>query len=311
MNARRWLVTTLGITATLVACCMAVNASIDLYGLFRDPTGRRLPGYGDERLAKYLLNARYVPANFAGLLIGPSVSANWPVADVATLRIYNESLNGGDITELKAVVDNSLSSSWRPKVALLIVSPYLTLSHDFKTITLTPDLRARALGSLNLVYAYKEWLLHERGRATPEFDAGGSENLGDGDLVLNANLRSMLDPAKPGFDVDAEAIRAYRDLVAELQAREVPIVFIIPPMASALYRPKELAFRAYADTLLRSSTPRDRVIDFTSDEFKYLWSEQANSFSDGVHLRQSAAAKLTVAIGQRLELWAQEPGWLR
>ncbi len=309
MNARKWLVTTLSVTAALVVCCIAVNATVDLYGLFRDPTGRRLAGYGDERLAKYLLNARYVPANFDGLLIGPSVSANWPVADIKILSIYNESLNGGDITELKTLVDNSLVS-WRPKVALLIVSPYLTLSHEFKTVSLTPGLRSRALGSLNLVYAYKEWLLHERGRSTPEFDAAGSEDLGDGNRALNANLKNLFDPAKPGFDVDPEAMQAYRGLIMELQARAVPIVFIIPPMAEELYRPKQQALRTYADMLLRMSTQHDRVIDFTSDEFKDLWSDQSDSFSDGVHLRQSAAAKLTGVIGQRLQAWAQQPGWL-
>jgi hypothetical protein len=175
---------------------------------------------------------------------------------------------------------------------------------------MTPSLRSRALGSLNLVYAYREWMLHELGRATPSFDDVGSEDFRDRRIPLNENLKRLLDPAKPGFDIDSDAMQAYRGLIMELQAREVPIVFIIPPMADELYRPKQHAFTTYADMLLRMRTERDRVIDFTSDEFKDLWSDQADSFTDGVHLRRSAAAKLTSIISQRLQAWAQQSGWL-
>ncbi len=309
MNTRKWLLTTITVTAALVACCAAVNASLDLYGIFHDPTGRKLPGYGDDRLAKYLLNARYVPMNFDSLLIGPSVSANWPVTDIDTLSIYNESLNGADIVELKSLVDNSMAS-WRPKVALLIITPFVTLSHEFKTVPMTPSLRSRALGSLNLVYAYKEWLLHRLGRATPAFDPVGSEDFGDRRIPLNDTLKSMLDPAKSDFDIDPEAMQAYLGLVKELQSREVPIVFIIPPMAEELYRPKQKALTTYADMVLRMSAERDHVIDFTSDEFKDLWSTEADNFTDGVHLRQAAAAKLTGIIGQKLQAWSKQSGWL-
>jgi hypothetical protein len=311
MNPRRWLITTLTVTAVLVACCAAVNATVDPYGIFRDPTGRKLAGYGDDRLAKYLLNSRYVPANFDSLLIGPSVSANWPVADIKTLSLYNESLNGGDIAELKSLVDNSMVS-WRPKVALLIVTPYVTLSHEFKTVSMTPSLRSRALGSLNLVYAYKELMLHHLGRAMPNFDPVGSTDFEEQRrLPLNAVLKSLLDPAKPGFDIDPEAMQAYRGLITELQAREVPIVFIIPPMADELYRPKQEALTTYATMLIGMGTKRDRVIDFRSDEFKDLWSDEADNFTDGVHLRRSAAAKLTSIVGQRLQVWAEQWGWER
>src|SRR5690349_5208110 len=106
MNTRKWLFTTITLTAAVVACCAAINATLDPWGILRDPTGRRLPGYGEDRLAKYLLNTRYVPANFDSLLIGPSVSGNWPVAGIKGLSIYNESLSGGDIAELKSLVDN-------------------------------------------------------------------------------------------------------------------------------------------------------------------------------------------------------------
>lgn len=310
MNPRKWLLTTLTVTAVLVVCCVAFNATVDPYGIFRDPTGRKLPGYGDDRLAKYLLNARYVPANFDSLLIGPSVSGNWPVADIKILSIYNDSLNGGDITELKTLVDRSMRS-WRPKVALLIVTPYLTMSHEFKTVALTPSLRLRALGSFNLIYAYKEWLLHQLGRATPSFDAVGSEDYGNQPRPLNANLRGLFDPAKPGFDVDPEAMQAYRGLIVELQAHEVPIVFIIPPMADELYRPKQQAFRAYAETLLHMGLRRDRVIDFTKEGLDGTRWNQDSSFMDGVHLRQSAAAELTRIVGERLQTWSQQSDWLR
>src|SRR5256885_17180065 len=96
MSSRRWLVVTVATTLAAVALAVGANSALDIYGLFRDPTGRALPVYGNERVAKYLLGRRYVQANFDGVLIGSSVSANWSVGTMHSARLYNESVNGGD-----------------------------------------------------------------------------------------------------------------------------------------------------------------------------------------------------------------------
>src|SRR5215468_6006177 len=96
------------ITFLFGALIICANAAADIYGLFREPEHRSLRIYGDERLAKYLLSTRYVPANFDGVLIGTSASANWDTGKMRSLRLYNESLNGGNIVEEKAILDQLL-----------------------------------------------------------------------------------------------------------------------------------------------------------------------------------------------------------
>ena len=64
--------------------------------------------YGDERVAKYLMNERYVLANFNAVMIGSSVSANWRLDQIVQLRTFNNSVNGGNIVEEKSMVDQVL-----------------------------------------------------------------------------------------------------------------------------------------------------------------------------------------------------------
>src|SRR5258708_1315500 len=105
MRTGPWLLMTLGSVVVVAASVVALNVSLDIYGIFRDPHGRQLPVYGDERIAKYLLCDSYVPANFNALLVGSSVTANWKSGLIRTLRVYNTSVNGGNIVEEKAMVE--------------------------------------------------------------------------------------------------------------------------------------------------------------------------------------------------------------
>jgi hypothetical protein len=83
MTNRGWLIfTTLGIVG-LFGANLLLSYALDVYGILRDPHGRSLATSGlhipttDDRISKYLLNQRYVPSNFDGLLIGSSTTGNW------------------------------------------------------------------------------------------------------------------------------------------------------------------------------------------------------------------------------------------
>src|SRR5207245_288645 len=154
MQPRSWLLTTTLLILGAGVAVIGFNVAVDPYGLYRPTQGRRLVVYGDARIAKYLLNFRYVPENFSAVLIGSSVSANWDMTPVEKLKIYNDSLNGGNIIEGKNLLDVAIS---RPGVStvLLLVHPALTFTGDYKTVTLTPKLKRSALGSLSLWEAYK------------------------------------------------------------------------------------------------------------------------------------------------------------
>jgi hypothetical protein len=77
---------------------------------------------------------------------------------------------------------------------------YVTPGDDVKTVSMTPSLRLRTLGSLNLIYTYKVWMLYELGPVTPSFDAVGSEDFGNQSRPMNSNLENLFDPNKPGSE---------------------------------------------------------------------------------------------------------------
>jgi hypothetical protein len=297
---RRWLTSTVLLTVVAAGAVVAANIAVDLYGLYRNPAGRALPVYGDERVAKYLLSTRYVQANFDGALIGSSISANWPVVKMAHARLYNESLNGGNIVEEKAILERLLAGDGTRGV-ILVVHPYLTASHEFNSVTLAPRLAWGALGSENLLDAYKRRLKIRLGKDKLMFDAAGVADFDDKAKKLNAHLEAMMKPGSD-FEIDPIARAAYGDVVAALHAHHVPIAFVVPPISDEMRGRKRDAFARYATEILRDRAPEDLVLDFTSDELGAIGHDAAN-FTDGVHLRAAAAARLVAAIDERLPSW--------
>jgi hypothetical protein len=300
MRAGNWFLMAVSLIAVGGGMIVGVNVMVDPYGLYRDTHGRRLPVYGDSRVSKYLLSARYVPDNFNAILIGSSMSANWDMTGVEKLRIYNESLDGGNSVEEKAVVEPALS---RPgiSVAALIVHPFFTHSHDFETVKLEPSLRFSALGSSNLLNAYNGMVRARLHRATPVMDYAGTERFDTVPPQLNAVLQGMFRPGAP-FEVDPLALAAYQDVVAQLQAHHIQIIFIVPPIFEDLLRAQQTAFQDYARLIEANMAPEDLLIDFTSEEFADFRRDRAN-FGDGVHLFTNPAAVIVSHINARINDW--------
>jgi hypothetical protein len=303
---RSWLLGTIATALIAAGLVAGANAAADIYGVFRDPAHRALSVYGDDRVAKYLLSTRYVQANFDGVLIGSSMSGNWDTGKMQSLHLYNESLNGGNMVEEKAIVDHLLE---RPgiRAALVVVHPFLTASHEFNTVQIGPREIWGALGSQNLFDAYKSALKIRLGREEQAFDAAGTEDMGEDAKQLNATLQAMMKPGTE-FEIDPIALAAYRDVVAVLRARHIPIAFVIPPTAEPLLASKRDAFRRYAETLLGARLPGERLLDFSSDEFA-AFRHDVSQFSDGVHLRGRGALKITAIIDEHIQRWIAE-GWL-
>ena len=304
MRPRTWIYTVIGALVLGAGVSSAANAWFDIYGLFRNDHGRLLPVYGDERVAKYLLSERYVPANFDGLLLGPSITANWNTRRFQKFRIYNASLNGGNIVEEKCVVDQALPSR-KIRIALLLVHPSLTLSHDFQTVQLTPRENLAAFGSQSLLDAYKDAVLRLQKPDKIVTDGFGTEYSDEPHVLNPINVRLM----RPGvdFEIDPIALRTYGDLLGEFQAYHVQTVLIAPPLAENLFQSKKVAFRKYL-ALIRSQAPEQtKVIDFLSDQYEAFRRDQAN-FSDGIHLTRLGADRITDEVNTRLkEIYYREP----
>jgi hypothetical protein len=307
MDTRRWLLVTVATAVAVMALFAGTNVALDIYGLFRDPAHRALPVFGNERVAKYLLSRRYLRANYDGVLIGSSVSSNWSVGTMRSARLYNDSVNGGNIVEEKALLDQVLQDGV-PRLAVVVVHPFLTSSHESNSVTLTPREIWGALGSLNLIDAYKNALKIRLHRETQPFDPAGTEDFGDAPKKLNARLSAIM-LGTSDFEIDPIAMQRFHEVVAELHARHVPLAFVVPPTEESLLAPKREAFRKYVSFLLAERSAEDRVLDFSGDEFAPFRADPSN-FSDGVHLRVAGARMVTAALDDRMKTWIAD-GWLR
>jgi hypothetical protein len=300
MRPRHWLLTTISLVLILVAVIAALNAMLDVYGLWRPTQGRRLSVFGDARVAKYLLSMRYVPENFNAVLAGASVAANWDVTGVENLRVYNESLNGGNIVEERALIETAIQ---RPGIAVvfLLVHPALTHAHEFRTVELKPELKRSALGSVSLWDAYREMLKVRFARLPQAFNyAGTDETFTDRRGEMNLNMKKMWNA--PDFAVDPIALRAYLDLVANLRAHQIRIVFIVPPTSEQLLHTKRDPLERYVRRMRREIGPGDLWIDFLSEDPDGFFANEA-SFSDGVHLVREGAKQVVAHINTAVNRW--------
>lgn len=153
MANRRWLIITVLGVIGLFCANFLLSYGLDVYGILRDPHGRRLASSGlhvpstDDRISKYMLNQRYVPSNFDGLLIGSSTTSNWNPDSIHGYHIYNESLAAGNAAEEKILVDQALRTG-HFKLAICVLSPYVVGSHALKEGLGQVRLR-EVLGSIN------------------------------------------------------------------------------------------------------------------------------------------------------------------
>ena len=304
MLARDWLFTVVGYIAVLSGATILLNIALDPLGLYRDPRGRKLPAYGDPRIAKYLLSSRYVPANYNGLLVGASSTAAWQLTGTRELRIYNASVDGANAVEAKAIVERALS---RPgiQVALVIQEPFFTSEHDFKTVKLEPSLWWCSLGSEHMLKFYRDLVWQRLGLPLQQpINSDGTVRFTNLSPDLNPALRKIWGSGER-FQVDPVAAAAYRDLIAMLRAHHVQTIITIPPMFESILQKNKDSLREYRRLFEDCREPGDPLIDFTSSEFEEF-RRCRNNFSDGIHLVPDAAAQIGKLVSQQLHVWLAE-----
>lgn len=298
MTNRRWLLlTTFGVLA-LFGANLLLTYQLDVFGILRDPHDRRLATNGlhvastDDRISKYLLNQRYVPSNFDGLLIGSSTTGNWNPDLIHGYRIYNESLAAGNASEEKALVDQALPAG-HFRIALCVLSPYIFQAHGLKE-GLGQVRRVEALGSINSFGEEGAKVLAALHLQQNTFFPNGSREL----FVHQRDLQKMDLNAGivPGyFEPDPQALADYRSLVQSLQARGTKIVYVIPPLYKPLYRNQ---FRNFVQRL-QSELPPAPIIDFTRPEYDDFNSDPKN-FSDGLHMSPGGAIEISRILDRKL-----------
>jgi len=301
MTHRRWMILLLLLTALMALSVAAINYVADIFGVFRDPRGRSLTVYSNERTAKYLLNQRYVPENFHALVIGSSSTANWNVDLFQGPRVYNESMDGGNAAEEKLLVEEALRSG-HFEYALVSVTPFATSSDSLQEGGMGTPRRREALGSVNVLREEATALLVHLHVMKRKFYADGSKELTE---AIPAHARFP----QQAYHIDPDALRDYRSMIAELRQNHVIVIFVVPPLSQPLLEENQEQMKRYFERTELIS-PGDLVIDCNGPEFLGFRSDISN-FDDGIHLTHDAARVLSVQLNtdlQRLLKQAEQRG---
>ena len=295
MRADRWIVTTLFLLSLGVITVIMTSYRMDVFGLFHDPTGRQLTVNDNVRTSKFLLNERYVPANFDAILIGSSATMNWDLTKLDFAKVYNESIAGANIGEEKRLVDQALPKA-HFKYAICLVSPFLVQSHTFNEGNGKPT-RREALGSINVLREELVYILRKlQNKPSPHYSDGSEE------LVAPVRLDPPFSPER--FDADSIAVETYRELLTELRQRGVKIIFIRAPYYGPVYdRDRKMFESFYAGLPLQ--LPGEPVIRFDTAKYAGFRANPANWNSVG-HLSDRGAIQAGAALNA--EAHSEVPG---
>jgi hypothetical protein len=285
---RKWLIGTPLLAALLLGGLVLVNVRLDIYGLYRDTHGRHLPIYDSERRGKYLLTQHYVPDNFEALLLGSSVSSNWNTGALTAYRIYNQSTDGGNISEEKLLFEEYLRSR-TPKAVIYVLHPYMTDAHGLSADEMNEREIRATLASTSLLRAYKALFSIKRRHGHADWDDVGTE-VGQGqDLPrpLNPVLTRIM-TSDGDVAVDPVALDELRSIIATSHARGVRLVAVVPPTAAWILEPHRARLDGFVTRMRPLFSPQDTIIDLHGPSYAEFRADRSN-YRDGVHLSKKGA----------------------
>ena len=292
MTSRKWIVQTAIVAFAILCLNFAIAIRMDPYGLFRDSHGRQLRVVFAARKAKYLLSKRYVPANYDGLLIGPSSSENWDPAAIPGVTMYNESILGSNVVEEKRIVDQALPGGIF-KLAICILSPTMTTNHALED-GLDAVSAAEALGSIHLYIQEAAQLLSALHLPAGRLSAP------DGSTPLKVLPQKFdivrFDPAY--FRLDPVAADSYAQMVLELAAGGTRIIYVVPPLYEPCRKLNAAAFDTYRQTM-QQTLPQAPILDLNGPEFAAFRTDASN-YVDCFHVNANGAAKINTYLAQRI-----------
>jgi len=293
----RWTLCCIGGVMAISAVFSWVNWKVDLYGLFGK--GSRIV-YSDERQGKYLLSRRYVPGNFDALLVGTSITDNWDTSKIDSLRMYNGSISGGNISEAKIVADNVLTRT-KLKAIVFCVYPYLTQTHGRKAGGMDEREFWGAFGSLQLLRDYAEAVRIERRGKPRAFDEFGMNHLEFSESRRIWWEKGGISPPNEDVTIDPVAYAEYGELVQKARSAGTEIFRVVPPINYQRWSQNRDAFTKYFVRMNDLFHADETLVDFNRPEFDPLRKER-ETFNDGAHLSQKGVSYVMNILNQTIRL---------
>jgi len=279
---------------------VSVQWKLNDFGLWRSRASARI--WTAEKTSKYLLAQRYVPENFDGLLLGPSLSANINPAPFPGARFFNLSMQGANITEVRAAAEPALQRGTF-KVVVVCLNPYWIKDSGIKGDQISEK---EIVGSLFSLLPFRIAEARYRAWRNPDWDIFHRSENGYNDFHRLKRDIQYSDYKKSRIkrtsSVDPEALEEFRGLVELARNRGARILGYYHPLPldqQTRMNPENVSsdhqFRTRMEEILR---PGEIICDFQVPDFDSLAADDAN-YSDG-HLSERGAQLVAEALAQRI-----------
>jgi len=302
MTSKKFVIRTAGVVIVFTMVYGAVNAYVDPFGLFR--AKNEIGIWTREKTTKYLLSFKYIPDNFNGVLIGPSVSANLNTKHLDAAKIYNLSMNGGNISEIKYPTDNVLKCS-RMKCMIICLYPYLTKNSGLKGSQID---KKEYWGSVFSLLPIKVYLIRFLKRFSKKPDPFHDSSWGYSDFNVfkkNVNFKEIIKRKNvlPGsidtVAIDTIALSELKSVINLAHDRNVKVVAYYFPIYYDFFKGyTHHAWLYYQTEMNKLFNENDMVWDMNTPEFDYIRKDM-EAYSDG-HLSNQGAAEVLKVIDEKL-----------
>jgi hypothetical protein len=292
---------------TVLTLIISINLYFNFFGLFSSRSEARI--WVDEKTSKYLLSFRYIPENFDWVLIGPSVSANLDTRNIKSYKIYNLSMAGANISEIKYAIDNVLNKG-NIQYLVICLYPYLTKNSGLKGRQINEKEYWGSLYSLLPIRILAASLLH---KIFPGSDIFHASEWGYNDTNLkkkHIKFSRIIVKKKKNYPnkifIDPIAYKEFQQIIKLARAKQVKILAYYFPIYyefSQIYK-KSGAWNYYQAEMNKLFNKDDLVWDMNLPEYEYI-THNKKAYIDG-HLSNFGADLVVSDISKNLHLISSE-----
>jgi hypothetical protein len=299
MTSKRFFVSTIILLASIILIIASINYIMDDFGLFRSHKERRI--WVREKTSKYLMSFKYIPENYDAVLVGSSVSANLDTRKLTGYKVYNLSMNSGNITELKYPLD-VLIESGKIKAVIFCLYDYTTKDSGVKGNQLS---KKEYWGSLYStipfdVLKYKIKLKYLKiGPDIFQSSENGFQNfnLTKANIVFADIKKIYMKNPRDLMSIDSIAYEELRQIVDLLHKKNIKIYGYFYPIYKEWFKIFEnngewKKYKSKIEDIFDHD--RDIVFDLNDSLYNYI-SDSEESYTDG-HLSDKGAEEVMKII---------------
>lgn len=264
-----------------------INYQINLFGLYGNVEGRSITIHASERTSKYLLSYNYVPANFQGILIGPSLSANINTKSRPAAKVYNCSILGANMSELLPIAKNVINKGQLSQIYISL-HPYLLKDHGMKSTSISDKTYYSALGSISLFKIYAIGILRKYNVWPTKYPKGQYNDFGFNyynpsfsNTPVSEKVENEISKPKESLTIDSVALSELNQLLILCRKKGVKVIAYFHPLPKPIYdyyKPEMLDFKNEVSEVFKEG---DIVIDYNEAYFEYFTSDYTNYIDHG------------------------------